>query len=107
MWRLGDGINVGAAMVRLSDTAYTYGDTPRTLAHGLRGSHRVSLNLSIRRDFAIREGLKFSIQADAISAFNLVYFGGIGTNITNASFGRVGSQSNSPRTVQIAARITF
>jgi hypothetical protein len=90
-----------------SPAAYTYGDTPRTLAHGLRGSHRVNQDLSIRRDFAIREGWKFSIQADAINALNLVYFGGIGTNITNANFGRVGSQSNSPRTVQLAARITF
>ena len=90
-----------------SPAAFNYGDTPRTLAFGLRGTHRVNQDLSLRREFKIREALRFSIQADAINAFNLVYFGGINTGITNASFGRVSSQSNSPRTVQLAARVEF
>ncbi len=87
--------------------AFTYGDTPRTLAYGLRGTHRINQDLSLRREFRIRENLRFSLQADAINAFNLVYFGGINTNITNSSFGRVSSQANSPRTVQLAARVEF
>ncbi len=90
-----------------SPAAFQYGDTPRTLAFGLRGTHRINQDLSLRREFRIRENLRFSLQADAINAFNMVYFGGINSNITNASFGRISSQANSPRTVQLAARVDF
>jgi hypothetical protein len=90
-----------------SPAPYTYGDTPRTLAYGLRGSHRFNQDVSVRRDFNVREGMRFSLQADAINVLNSVYFGGIGTNITSANFGRVSSQANSPRSLQLAARFSF
>jgi hypothetical protein len=64
-------------------------------------------DLSLRRDFKRREGLRLSIQADAFNILNSVRFGGIGANITNANFGRVSSQANSPRVVQFNARIEF
>jgi hypothetical protein len=87
--------------------AFTYGNTPRTLAYGLRGPNNFNVDLGLRRELPIRERIKLAIQADAINAFNLVVFGGIGTNITNANFGRVGSQANAPRTIQLSARIEF
>jgi hypothetical protein len=44
---------------------------------------------------------------DAFNVFNNVVFGGIGTNITSANFGRVSNQANSPRRLQLTARIEF
>ncbi|HEU4937527.1 MAG TPA: hypothetical protein VFT39_13790 [Vicinamibacterales bacterium] len=41
------------------------------------------------------------------NVFNTVVFGGIQTNITNANFGRVSSQANTPRVGQIKVRLMF
>lgn len=90
-----------------SPAAFTYGDTPRTMAFGLRQTYAFNQDLSLRRDFRIREGWKLGIQADAFNFFNNVRFGGIGANITNANFGRVSSQANTPRVVQFNARVEF
>lgn len=87
--------------------AFTYGDTPRTLPYGLRGWHRFNQDFSLRRDFALRESWKISLQADAINAYNLSYFGGIAVDTASANFGRVSSQANTPRTIQLGARLEF
>ena len=44
---------------------------------------------------------------DVFNLFNTVVFGGIQTNITNANFGRVSSQANTPRVGQIKVRLVF
>jgi hypothetical protein len=44
---------------------------------------------------------------DAFNVFNNVIFGGVNTNITSAAFGRVSSQANSPRVLQLKARLEF
>jgi len=90
-----------------SPAAFSYGNTPRTLALGLRNPARYNQDLSLRRDFAIREGLSFRIQADAINAFNLVNFSGPNLTITSAAFGKITAQANLPRVVQFTARLSF
>jgi hypothetical protein len=47
------------------------------------------------------------VQADAFNAFNLVTFAAPSTNITSSNFGKISSQSNSPRVLQLGARISF
>jgi Carboxypeptidase regulatory-like domain len=91
----------------VSPTAFTYGDTPPTHAHGMRVPHLFNQDLSVSRTFRIRENMKFEFGADAFNVFNNVRFGGIATNITNASFGRVTSQANTPRVIQFKAKIAF
>lgn len=44
---------------------------------------------------------------DVFNLFNNVVFGGIQTNITNANFDRVRSQTNTPRVGQIKVNVTF
>jgi len=44
---------------------------------------------------------------EVFNLFNTVVFGGINTNITNASFGRVSQQTNTPRVIQLKARVEF
>ena len=89
-----------------SPAPFTFGNTSRTLTHDLRNPSSFNQDLSIRRDFPVgrvRLGLGF----DIFNVFNNVVFGGIQTNITNANFGRVSSQANTPRVGQIKVRLEF
>jgi hypothetical protein len=91
----------------VSPAAYTYGNTPRTLPFGLRFPSSYNQDLSIRRSFTVRHDMRLSVGVDAFNLFNNVIFGGINTTITNASFGRVSSQANTPRVLQLKARVEF
>ena len=89
-----------------SPAAFTYGNTPRTLAFDLRNPSSFNQDLSVRRDFPISR-VKLGLGVDVFNLFNNVVFGGIQTNITNANFGRVSSQTNTPRVGQIKVRLEF
>jgi len=91
-------------------TAYTYGNSTPTAPYGLRQPHFFNQDISITRDFQVRENLKFVFGADAYNLFNNVRFGGIGTAIgniasPNAAFGKVTTQTNLPRAIQFKFRI--
>jgi hypothetical protein len=89
-----------------SPAAFTYGNTPRTLAFDLRNPSSFNQDLSVRRDFHISR-MTLGLGLDVFNVFNTVVFGGIQTNITNTNFGRVSSQANTPRVGQIKVRLEF
>ncbi|MCX6631760.1 MAG: TonB-dependent receptor [Candidatus Solibacter sp.] len=91
----------------VAPAAYTWGNLPRTGVYGLNAPFNSSIDLSVRREFALREKVKLAIQGDAFNVNNAVRFGAPGTNPDQASFGTITSQANSPRRLQINARITF
>jgi Carboxypeptidase regulatory-like domain/TonB dependent receptor len=71
-------------------------------------------SMSLFKAFAITENVKFSIRADAHNLTNTPWFGwgdngaSIDINPFDSSFGQVApAQGNDPRTIQIAARLTF
>ena len=80
---------------------------PRTGVYGLNAPYNSSIDLSLRREFAIREKIKLAIQADAFNVNNAVRFAAPGLNPDQASFGTLTSQANQPRKLQLNARITF
>jgi hypothetical protein len=86
---------------------YTVGDVPRTEPYGLFAPHIADVDISIRREFKIKERVTIAIQADAFNINNAVYFTAPGANIDSASFGTVTSQNNQPRKLQLNARVTF
>ena len=90
-----------------SPAAFTYGNTPRTGVFGLEEPSSFGADLSVRREFSLREPLKLIFQADAINALNLVNFSAPPTNITSSNFGKIAGQSNRPRELQLSARVTF
>jgi hypothetical protein len=105
----GDGgvtpfINVAAFV---SPAPFTYGNTPATGAYGLRNPHFVNQDLTLTRDFKLRENLRFVFGVDSFNLFNNVRLGNIGTNITNSNFGKAAAQVNLPRVFQFKARIEF
>ena len=91
----------------VSAPAFTFGNTPRTMAFDLRNPGSVNQDLSIQRDFVLHAKLKLRLGAEVFNLFNTVVFGGINTNITNANFGRVSSQTNQPRVAQLKVRVDF
>jgi hypothetical protein len=110
----GDGNVLGASATPYLDrtafvapAAYTWGNLPRTGVYGLNAPFNSSIDLSVRREFAIREKVKLAIQADAFNVNNTVRFSAPGTNPDQASFGTLTSQVNQPRKLQLNARITF
>jgi hypothetical protein len=91
----------------VSPAAFTYGNTPRTLPDGLRNPATFNQDVSIKRDFRLNGRWKIGVGAEVFNLFNTVVFGGIQTNITSASFGRVSSQANTPRVAQLKVRVDF
>ena len=86
---------------------FTYGNTPVLGAYGLRNPHLLNTDLSISRDFHVTEDVRFVFGVDSFNIFNYVRFGGINTNITNAAFGKVTTQTNLPRVFQFKFRILY
>jgi hypothetical protein len=92
----------------VSPASFTYGNTPATGAYGLRNPHFFNQDLSLTRNFQIRENLKFVFGADSFNLFNNVRLGSIGTNITSgSSFGKATAQTNLPRVFQFKLRVEF
>jgi hypothetical protein len=91
----------------ISPASFTYGNTQATGAYGLRNPHFANQDLSISRNFQIREGWRLQFGADTFNLLNSTRFGGISTNITAANFGRVSSQANLPRVVQFKLRLLY
>lgn len=51
----------------VSAPAYTYGNTPRTLAFGLRNPNAINQDLSIQRDFRLRGSVTLRVGAEVMS----------------------------------------
>jgi hypothetical protein len=84
----------------------TYGDTPRQMSY-LRRPWTVNEDLAILKNFVIREKGTLEIRASASNAPNRVVFGAPVTTQSSPDFGRITGQGNSPRTVQLGARLAF
>ncbi len=86
---------------------FTFGNAARALP--VRGFSYFNEDISLQRQFRIKESLGFQFRVDAFNLFNRVTFGGPDAFApgTNPDFGHIGSQANTPRSVQFGARITF
>jgi hypothetical protein len=108
-WGHGD-VNANAYIDKnafISPASFTYGNTQATGAYGLRNPHFANQDLSISRNFQLRESMRLGFGADTFNLFNSVRFGGISTNINAANFGQVSTQVNLPRVVQFKLRLEY
>jgi hypothetical protein len=87
--------------------AYTVGNIARSAPFGLYAPHNADFDLSVRREFRIVERVRLAFQADAFNLNNAVHFAAPGTNIDSATFGIVSGAANSPRKLQLGARVSF
>ena len=91
----------------VNPAAGTYGNAARTAPYGLFAPHTADTDLSVRREFAVWETMKLSIQADAFNMTNSVYYSAPNTTMSSTSFGTFTGQANQPRKFQFSARVSF
>jgi hypothetical protein len=86
---------------------YTIGSIPRSAPLGLFAPHNADVDVSVKREFAIRERIRLAFQADAFNVNNAVHFAAPGLGIDSANFGIFSAMANSPRKLQFSARVSF
>lgn len=84
---------------------FTFGNLSRTIA--LRGPGQANWDISIFKTFSITEKYKAQFRAEALNAMNTPLFRAPNTAFGNSAFGRVTSQANFPRMIQLGARFYF
>jgi hypothetical protein len=82
------------------------GNAPR-FSGGVLGQGERNIDLGIFKSFQIRESKKVEIRAEFLNATNTAHFGTPSSYLGDSAFGKVTSQTNSPRRIQMGARFEF
>jgi hypothetical protein len=73
----------------------------------LRNPNYYNENFGLMKRIRFRERLMVTIRAELFNAFNRVVFAAPQANFSNAQFGRISAQANTPRQGQLALRLEF
>jgi hypothetical protein len=84
---------------------FTFGNIGRTL--DMRGPGQVNWDMSLFKNFVIKEKLKSQFRFEALNALNTPLFYGPNVAYGNASFGKITSQANFSRQLELALRFSF
>ena len=85
--------------------AYTYGNVSRTIS--LRSPGIANWDMSVFKTVSVTEHLKAQFRAEALNAMNTPLFRSPETRVGNANFGKITSQANFPRLLQLGVRVYF
>ncbi|HZT32656.1 MAG TPA: TonB-dependent receptor [Bryobacteraceae bacterium] len=83
---------------------YTFGALGRD---AFRSDWSKNVDLSIFRQFPIRESKSLEFRAEAFNVFNVTVYNAPVTDFSSPNFGRVLGINNSPRQLQLGAKIIF
>ena len=83
---------------------YTFGNTAR---NSLRGPGFVNFDVSLFKNFYLRESVKVQIRAESFNILNHPSFSNPSATFNTGAFGSVTSTSNNNRQIQLAAKILF
>ena len=75
--------------------------------YALRSDWVRNFDLSVFREFPIREGKKLEFRVESFNTFNTPVFGIPTTSMNSPNFGRVLGTANSPRELQMSLRLTY
>ena len=100
--RLGNYINPAAFS---STPRGSFGNLARTL--DMRGPGQANWDLSIFKSFSIFETFKGQFRAEALNAFNTPMFAAPNVSLGSSSFGKITSQVNFSRMMQLGIRLFF
>ena len=64
-------------------------------------------NFGLLKRFSVKERFTVTVRGELFNAFNRTVFGAPQGNVSNALFGRITGQANSPRNGQVALRLDF
>lgn len=81
---------------------FAFGNLSRTL--GLRGPGQVNWDVSMFKTFSVTERIKAQFRAEALNFTNTPMFNGPNTQLGNPQFGRITSQANFSRMIQLGVR---
>lgn len=84
---------------------FTFGNLSRTL--DMRGPGQVNWDVSVFKNFAVKEYLKAQFRCEALNAMNTPLFYGPNTSFGSSTFGKITSQANFSRQLQLALRFSF
>ena len=84
---------------------FTFGNVSRTI--DMRGPGQVNWDMSVFKNFSIREKLKAQFRTEALNAMNTPLFYGPSTSFGSSSFGKITTQANFSRQLQLALRFSF
>ena len=85
---------------------FTLGDAPRALG-SVRSPRSFTANLSLGKQFQIREQMNFEFRIEAQNAFNHPVFATPNTTVDDENFGVITSTAVGPREVQLAFKFNF
>ena len=85
---------------------FTFGNVGRTLPE-IRSDGARNVDLSIFKNFRIREGMRLQFRSEFFNAFNRPLFSTPNTQYGAPAFGAISSQANNPRQIQMALRLKF
>ena len=100
--RLGDYIN---PLAFSTAPEFTFGNLGRTI--DMRGPGQANWDLSMFKTITIKERVKAQFRTEALNAFNTPLFYGPNTSFGSGSFGKITSQANFARQLQLALRFSF
>lgn len=83
----------------------TFGNVSRTV--GLRGPGQVNWDISLFKNFAVTESFKAQFRLEALNATNTPYFRNPNGAVGAGSFGKITSQGNFARMIQMTMRLYF
>jgi hypothetical protein len=98
--------NYGTSSPYANTAAYTLG-TASIYNTNFRQPWFRQENLSIAKNLAIWESVKFIYRADAFNIFNRTSFGGVNGTIGNVAFGRPTGAQNAARVITMGLRMEF
>ncbi len=84
---------------------FTFGNVGRTI--DMRGPGQVNWDMSIFKNFVIKEVLKAQFRCEALNAMNTPLFYAPSVSYGSSSFGKITSQANFSRQLQLALRFSF
>ncbi len=85
---------------------FTLGDARRTLG-SVRSPWSFTTNLSVGKQFLIREEMNFEFRVEAKNAFNHPVFGTPDTTVGDDTFGTISYTSVGPREIQLGFKFNF
>jgi hypothetical protein len=74
---------------------------------GIRSPFLKLWDISIVKQVSLGGSVRAQFNIEFLNAFNVVVYNDANTDPTNANFGKVTSQNNLPRDIQLAAKIVF
>ena len=73
----------------------------------LRAPNLLNENFGLLKHIKVYERLNVTFRAELFNAFNRTVFAAPQANVSNAQFGRISGQANTPRQGQLALRLDF